>query len=91
MLKTMIKIIQPPIDHRSATQAPDSTSTNIHNNSTTEIDLLFPEKGLHIANLNTRHVLPKYDELRITLGTDNGPDIRGLCETLFDQAVNNGQ
>ena len=55
----MIKIIQPRIDHRSATQAPDSTSTNIHNNSTTEIDLKFLTKGLHIANLNIRHILPK--------------------------------
>ena len=33
----------------------------------------------------------KNDELRITLGTDNGPDILGLCETFLDKAINNEQ
>ena len=50
-------------------------------------DLLFPSKGLHMSNLNIRHIVPKIDELRIALGAENGPDILGICETFLDQAV----
>ena len=39
------------IDHRSVAQASDSTSTNMHNSTTTEIDLIFPTKDLNIAKL----------------------------------------
>ena len=35
--------------------------------------------------------MPTNDELWITMGTDNGPYILGLCETSLDQAVNDEQ
>ena len=50
-------------------------------------DLEFNSKGLHILNLNIRHLLPKLDELRKMLASKNGPDIFGLCETFLNQNI----
>ena len=50
-------------------------------------DFEFNSKGLHISNLNVRHLLPKLDELRIMLASKKGPDIFGLCETFLNQNV----
>ena len=56
-------------------------------------DLVFPSKGLHVANLNVRHLPPKFnvDELRIMLANGRGPDILGLCETFLDSNIADGQ
>ena len=43
----------------------------------------FKTKGLHVANLNIRHLKPKMDELRIMLDLSNCVDIFGVCETFF--------
>ena len=40
-------------------------------------DLTFTSRGLHRENLNVRHVKPKMDELKLTIGTD----ILGIFET----------
>ena len=50
-------------------------------------DFEFISKGLHISDLNVRHLLPKIDELRIMLASKNGPDIFGLCETFLNQNI----
>ena len=54
-------------------------------------DLVFTSKGLHVANLNIRHLPPKVDELRIMLANGRGPDILGLCETFLDSNIADGQ
>ena len=43
----------------------------------------FKSKGLHICNLNVRHILPKIDEMRMILSNTNIPDIFGICETFL--------
>ena len=55
------------------------------------IDLTFSSKGLHIANINVRHILPKLDELRILMEDEKGPDIVGACETFLDINVPDDQ
>ena len=54
-------------------------------------DFVFKSKGLHIANLNIRHLLPKLDELRISMATKKGPDILGICETFLNQEISCNQ
>ena len=46
------------------------------------VDFKFSSKGIHICNLNIRHILPKIDDIRITLSSENGPDILGMCENI---------
>ena len=55
------------------------------------LNLQFSSKGLHLCNLNIRHIIPKLDEFRLTMAIDNGPDIFGLCETFLDGTVSDGQ
>ena len=55
------------------------------------MDLTYTSKGLRIANLNIRHILPKIDELQLTIGSENGPDIVGICETFLDSTVDNNR
>ena len=43
----------------------------------------FSSKGLHICNLNVRHILPKIDDIRIIFSSKQGPDIVGMCETFL--------
>ena len=50
-------------------------------------DFVFKSKGLHIGNLNIRHLLPKLDELHISMATKKGPDILGICETFLNQEI----
>ena len=49
------------------------------------VNFAFSSKGLHICNLNIRHILPKLYELRILLSNDTCPDIFGMCETFLKQ------
>ena len=41
--------------------------------------------------MNIRHIIPKLDDLRLTMAINNGPDIFGLCETFLDSTVSDGQ
>ena len=60
------------------------TSQNAMSPSASEfVDFKFSSKGIHICNLNIRHILPKIDDIRITLSSENGPDILGMCETFL--------
>ena len=43
----------------------------------------FSSKGLHLCNLNIRHILPKIDEIRLLLSNNNSPDIFGICESFL--------
>ena len=40
-----------------------------------------------MANLNIHHLLPKLDELRISMACENGPDVLGICETFLNSNV----
>ena len=44
-------------------------------------------KGLHVANLNIRHLNPKMEELRIMLDVSNCVDIFGVCETFLNKSI----
>ena len=44
----------------------------------------FTTKGLHICNLNIRHILPKIDEIRFILSNTNSLDIFGMCESFLE-------
>ena len=44
-------------------------------------------KGLHVANLNVRHLLFKFDEIGIVLASANGLDILGMCEIYLDSST----
>ena len=54
-------------------------------------DFTFNSKGLHVANLNIRHLMHKVDEIRFMLANENAPDILGLCETSLDSNISDGQ
>ena len=55
----------------------------VSNNLSESVSFPFASKGLHICNLNIRHVLPKIDEIRFLLSNDKCPDIMGVCETFL--------
>ena len=88
------KVVSDLIDQPSVTpdsQTTDNSSSKFSDSLSTQVDLTFTSKGLHIANLNVRHFLPKMDELTLTIGTENGPDIIGICETFLDPSVGDSQ
>ena len=88
------KVVSDLIDQPSVTpdsQTTENSSSKFSDSLSTQVDLTFTSKGLHIANLNVRHFLPKMDELTLTIGTENGPDIIGLCETFLDPSVGDSQ
>ena len=70
---------------------PICTAESNLNDNDDYIDLNFRSKGLHIANLNVRHLMPKIDELRVTLSCENEPNIFGVCETFLDTDKSDGQ
>lgn len=67
--------------------AHDSTfyksANNISSMPNTEYELNFQHRGIHIGNLNIRHLKPKLDEVKILLNSSNKVDIFGLCETFL--------
>lgn len=46
---------------------------------------------MHFCNLNIQHIIPKLDELRIVMATENCPDILGVCETFLSPNILNNQ
>ena len=72
-------------------QTTDNCSSKFSDSLSTQVDLTFTSKGLHIANLNVRHFFPKMYQLKLTIGTDNGPDILGICETCLYPSVGDSQ
>ena len=88
------KVVSDLIDQPSVTpdsQITDISSSKFSDSLSTQVDLSFTSKGIHIANLNVRHFLPKMVEITLTIGTKNGPDIIGNCETFFDPSDGDSQ
>ena len=54
-------------------------------------NLIFKSKGLHFCNLNVHHIVPKTDELRISMARDKCPDIFGMCETFLTASISDDQ
>ena len=84
--------------HDLSVRAFNPTPTSSHNTSSSNItsnndfiDITFKSRGLHIVNLNVRHLVPKLDELSFMLVNEKGPDIFGACETFLDANVSDGQ
>ena len=50
-------------------------------------EFIYRSKGLHIANLNIRHLLAKIDQLWIAKAEEKGPDIIGICETFLNPSI----
>ena len=71
----------------------DAATPMLSNESKTGIasEFIFTSKGLHIAYLNIRHLLPQIDELGIALAGENGPDIIGICETFLNPSKSSNQ
>ena len=44
-----------------------------------------------MANLNIHHLLPKLDELHISMACENGPDVLGICETFLNNNISSNQ
>ncbi|MCU7800562.1 MAG: reverse transcriptase family protein [gamma proteobacterium symbiont of Lucinoma myriamae] len=59
----------------------DETQTKLGN------ELKFPQRGIHISNLNIRHLKPKIDDVRLLLNKSNNLDIFGVCETFLNNTV----
>ena len=88
------KDVSDNIDQPSVTpdsQNTDNSSSKFSDSLSTQVDLTFNSKGIHIANLNVRQFLPKMDALTLMIGTENGPDIIGICETFLDPSVCDSQ
>ena len=67
----------------SSNHSPQLSSTN--ENSGTESKFL--NRGIHIANLNIRHLKPKLDEIKIMLSSSNGLDVLVTCETFLNTTI----
>lgn len=59
--------------------------------SYSNIGSTFGSKGLLFCNLNIQHIVPKIDELRITLAHEHSPDILGMCETFLTNSISDDQ
>ena len=59
----------------------EESQLTVSNNLSESVSFPFASKGLHICNLNIRHVLPKINDIRLLLSNDKCPDIMGVCET----------
>ena len=53
-------------------------------------DLIFRSRGLHLCNLNISHLVPKLEELRISMTHNQCPDIL-VCETFLTNSVSDEQ
>ena len=72
-------------DHSDSFDVIEAQSSN--NNAADKCEIFgFKSKGLHMCNLNVRHILPMIDEIRLTLSKGNIPDVLGLCESFFRNA-----
>ena len=59
----------------------DKTDKLLDSDLSQPSEFVFCSKGLHFCNLNIRHIVPKLDELRISMAHENCLDIFGMCET----------
>ena len=64
-------------DHSDSFDVIEAQSSN--NDAPDKCEIFgFKSKGLHMCNLNVRPILPKIDEIRLTLSNGNIPDVLGI-------------
>ncbi len=69
-------------------QCSGGLKSDIACNHSMETAFNFTKKGLHIANLNIQHLLPKIDEIKyVLLSKECNIDIFGLCETFLNESM----
>lgn len=66
----------------------DPINSNL-NMSNAKSEFNFKRRGIHIVNLNIRHLKPKLDEIKLLLDRSNEVDIFGVCETFLNKSVGN--
>ena len=64
----------------SSTNQP--TRTQMHKDN-----LICQRRGIHIGNLNIRHLKPKVDDVKVFLNKENNIDIFGVCETFLNKTI----
>ena len=69
----------------SWSNTPVSENTSLDNPSNCE--LKFKRRGIHIANLNIRHLKPKVDQMKFLSDQSNF----GLCESFLNESVDNNR
>ena len=92
-----------PNDDSDSSNAILDTTVDVHNcqpissptptepliQSEPSTDMQFNHRGIHIANMNVRHLKPKMDEIKILLDSANCIDVFGLCETFLAETTEN--
>ena len=73
-------------DTSSSTNNEHTENTNLADRSSIR-GLEFQRKGMHISNLNIRHLKPKLDDVKLLLNSENNVDVFGICETFLNQTV----
>lgn len=86
--------IVPIENNKRCRQSQDNAQPELLNDIDSTIEncsFKYSSKGLHMCNLNIRHILPKLDELKILMTSDKSPDIVGLCETFLTDSISENQ
>ena len=63
----------------------------LNSNSSSSNELWVSKKGLHITHLNIHYLLPKLDEIRLTLNKQCNIDIFSMCETFLSNVVSDNE
>ena len=78
-------------DHIEESSSVDSNVESLETDMSQFSEIIFRSTELHLCNLNIRHIVPKIDELRISMAHENCPDIFGMCEIFLTNSVSNDQ
>ena len=73
-------------ESHSAIDKEDDNNKNIESSKYQE-GFSFQSRGIHIVNLNIRHLEPKVDELKVLLPESKQVDVLGVCETFLNKSV----
>ena len=60
----------------------ECTTLSLETDLDPSTELTFESKVFHFCNLNIQHIVPKTDELRISMAQEHSPDIFGMCKTV---------
>ena len=64
----------------------DDNNQNIESSKNQE-GFSFQSRGIHIVNLNIRHLKPKVDEMKVLLPESKQVDVLRVCEILLNKSV----
>ena len=81
----------PPSSTNNINRPLTPKSDDSQSNCQSKCEFEFKRRGIHIANLNIRHLKPKVDNMKVLLDQDCSIDIFGLCETFLNDSIDNEQ